>query len=140
MIFSFFANSQQLGVVLIGAVYQTGGSNTFKSLLSKLCFSQTKRNTIGRIITHPQVIVIDVTRALGWLTRHEFCRSFRNTALKEIGKINTVYGRKFLLSLLSHVMKVGYRALHHEKKWTLKGNFVKIQDLYLKLILQKCRL
>ena len=57
-----------------------------------------KRNTIGRNITHPQLIIIDVTRALGWLTRHEFCRSFRNTALKEIGKIYTVQGRKFLLS------------------------------------------
>ena len=27
-----------------------------------------------------------------------FCRTFRNTALKEIGKIYTVQGRKFLLS------------------------------------------
>ena len=32
-------------------------------------------------------------------------------------------------------MKVSCRALHHEKKLTLKGNFVKIQDLRLKLIL-----
>ena len=28
-------------------------------------------------------------------------------------------------------MKVSCRALRHEKKWTLKGNFVKIQDMQL---------
>ena len=33
-----------------------------------------------------------------WLNRYEFLPRFRNTALKEIGKIYAVQGRKFLLS------------------------------------------
>ena len=37
------------------------------------------------------------TQAPGWPAMN-FCRTFRNTALKEIGKIYTVQGRKYLLS------------------------------------------
>ena len=55
------------------------------------------RNTIGGRITHPQLIIIDNTWGPGWPAMN-FCRTFRNTALKEIQKIYTVQGRKFFLS------------------------------------------
>ena len=41
--------------------------------------------------------MIDNTWAPGWPAMN-FCRTFRNTALKEIEKIYTVWGRKFFLS------------------------------------------
>ena len=64
---------------------------------SPWCPSDRVQHPLGRRITDTKLIIIDDTRAPGWPVMN-FCCTFRTMALKEIGKIYTVRGKKFYLS------------------------------------------